>query len=153
MFRTLALIATVASCSFATVTFADEQADPNVNARHNYMDLLAYNLGVIGGMAQNRMPYDAQMAATAAANLNALAMVDTSRMWAEGTDNFSIEGTRALPVIWDTPEDFATRFATMRTATEAMMAVAGTDLASLQGALGGLGGACGACHQAYREPQ
>jgi cytochrome c556 len=153
MFRQIAILATVASCALTSGAIADEQADPNVNARQSYMGLLAYNLGVIGGMAQNRMPYDADMAATAAANLHALAMVDTSRMWAEGTDNFSMEDTRALPAIWDNSDDFSARFTAMQSATEAMMAVAGTDLASLQGAMGGLGGACGGCHQNFRQPQ
>ncbi|WP_323036530.1 cytochrome c [Pararhodobacter sp.] len=153
MFRKIALIAILAGCSLTGAAVADEQADPNIAARQSYMDLLAYNLGVIGGMAQNRMPYDAEMAATAAANLHTLAMVDTRRMWADGTDNFDTEGTRALPAIWENPDDFVARFVTLQTATEAMMAAAGTDLASLQGAMGGLGGACGACHQAYREPQ
>ena len=37
-------------------------------------------------------------------------------------------------------------------AAEAMSAAAGTDLASLQGAMEGLGGACGACHKAFRVP-
>ncbi len=152
MFHRIALITTFASCAFSGVAIADEQADPNVAARHAYMSLLAYNLGVVGGMAQNRMPYDAEMAATAAVNLNALAMVDTSRMWAEGTDNFSMDGNAALPAIWENPDDFAARFTSLQTATETMAAVAGTDLASLQGALGALGGSCGGCHRAYRQP-
>lgn len=153
MFKKAALIATLASLSLSSAAFADEQADPNVNARHAYMSLLAYNLGVLGGMAQAQMPYDSDMAATAAANLHALSQVDTTRMWAEGTDNFSLDGTRALPAIWENPDDFVARFAALTTASEAMAAAAGTDLASLQGAVGALGASCGGCHRAYREPE
>ncbi|MCL4676882.1 MAG: cytochrome c [Pararhodobacter sp.] len=153
MFSRAALIATLASLSLSSVASAEEQADPNVTARQAYMSLMAYNLGVLGNMAQARMDYDADMAATAAANLHTLSQIDTARMWAEGTDNFSLDGTRALPAIWETPDDFAARFAALATATEAMAAAAGTDLASLQGALAGLGASCGGCHRAFREPE
>ncbi|MCB1361156.1 MAG: cytochrome c, partial [Rhodobacteraceae bacterium] len=34
-----------------------------------------------------------------------------------------------------------------------MVGAAGTDLATLQGAVRGLGGACGGCHQTYRQPE
>jgi len=153
MIRRLALTAVVALGSMTTMSFAQQETDPNVNARKAYMGLLAYNIGVLGGMAQGRMDYDAAAASTAASNIHALSMVDTSRMWADGTDNQSMEGTRALPAIWENAADFDARIAAMASGAEAMVAAAGTDLASLQGAIGGLGGACGACHQSFRQPE
>ncbi|GAB4263635.1 MAG: cytochrome c [Pararhodobacter sp.] len=132
---------------------AEEQQDPNIKARIALMDLYAYNIGVLGGMAQGRMPYDAELAASAATSLYHLARSGSARMWPEGTDNFSVEGTRALPAIWDNMADFAARAAALRDATETMMNAAGTDLASLQAAIGPLGAACGGCHEAYRQPQ
>ncbi|MCB1397388.1 MAG: cytochrome c [Rhodobacteraceae bacterium] len=152
MFRRLALAAAVAAVALPTLASAEE-VDPNVHARQALMDLYAYNLGVIGGMAQGRMAYDADLAASAATSLYHLARSGSARMWAEGTDNMSMDGTRALPAIWDNMPDFAARAGALRDATEAMMNAAGTDLAALQAAMGPLGAACGGCHQTYRQPQ
>ena len=130
-----------------------ETDNPNIAARQAQMTLMAYNLGVIGGMAQGRMAYDAGMAASAASSIHHLSLIDHSRMWPEGTDTMAAEDTRALPAIWDDAAGFAARYTALQTAAEAMMAAAGTDLAALQGAMGGLGGACGGCHQTYRQPE
>ena len=52
MFRRIALIATVAVGSVVAVAQAQEQTDPNVVARQSLMRLNAYNIGVLGSMAQ-----------------------------------------------------------------------------------------------------
>lgn len=152
MFRQFALAASVA-CLALPGAAAAQDADPNVTARIGLMNLYAYNLGVLGGMAQGRMAYDAAAATSAATSLYHLARAGSARMWPAGTDTMSIDGTRALPAIWENMPDFGARAAALRDATESMMAAAGTDLASLQAALGPVGAACGACHQAYRDPQ
>jgi len=158
MFRRTAFIATVAVGSLAAsaIAHADSHGaaamDPNVAARQSLMGLMAYNIGVLGGMAQGRMAYESEAASAAAASLYHLSMVDQSRMWPEGTDSMSIDNTRALPALWENIDDAIARQMTLRSAAEDMMNAAGTDLASLQGAIGALGGACGGCHRAYREP-
>ena len=155
MFHRAFLIASIAVGALSTPALAQTagQMDPNITARQSLMRLQAYNIGVLGGMAQGRMAYDAEAAATAAQNLLHLTQINSRRMWAEGTDNSAMEGTRALPAIWATPDEFAAAGAALASAASAMAAVAGTDLASLQGAIRGLGGACGACHQAFRQPE
>lgn len=130
-----------------------QDVNPNVHARQAFMDVMAYNLGQIGGMAQGRRPYDAGVAATAAANLDALAQVDIRPMFPAGTDDMSIDHTRALPAIWDNPEGFVQRIDALRAATATMRDAAGVDLASLQAAMRPLGAACGGCHQTFRTPQ
>jgi len=126
--------------------------DAAIGARKAQFQLFAFNLGVLGGMAQGRMDYDAEAAQQAADHLFHLTRSNNLAMWPEGSDNASVENTRALPAIWENLEDFAQRYGALQTGAEAMQAAAGTDLASLQGALGGLGGACGACHDSYRAP-
>lgn len=148
-FAALALAAAVAFPSLASA----QEVDPNVHARQALMDLYAYNLGVLGAMAQARMPYDADAASSAATSLYHLARSGSARMWPEGTDSMSIDGTRALPAIWDDMAGFGEDFMALQAATETMMNAAGTDLASLQGAMGPLGSACGGCHQSFRQPQ
>ena len=94
------------------------------------------------------------MAGAAAANLAAVAsQTQEPYVWVEGTDNASAQNTRALPAIWENMDDFAAKYADLQAATVALSDAAGTDLASLQGALGAVGGACSACHDAYRQPQ
>lgn len=150
--RLLATLATIATLALPGLAQAQDM-NPNVHARQAFMDVMAYNLGQIGGMAQGRAPYDAAVAQAAATSLYHLSQVDIAHMFAAGTDNATVQGTRALPAIWSDMAGFEGRIAALRSATEAMMNAAGTDLASLQGAMGALGGACGGCHQTYRQAQ
>lgn len=124
-----------------------------VEARQGQFKLFAFNLGPMVQMAQGNIDYDAELAGSAAASLAALVQVDQARLWPEGSDNASIEGTRALPAIWEDLEDFATRFATLQTAVADLEAAAGQDLDALRAALGPVGATCSACHEANRAPR
>ncbi len=132
---------------------AAQSAADTVAARQSQFKLLAFNIGPLVGMAQGNMPYDAAMAQAAADNLVAVASLNQARLWPEGTDSMAMDGTRALPAIWDDLEDFTTKFEALRTGVAEMQTAAGQDLDALRGALGGVGGACTACHDAYRQPQ
>lgn len=130
---------------------ATAQQDPIQNAigaRKAQMQLYAHNLGIIGAMAQGAAPYDAEVASRAAGNLDALANLDQTSYWLEGS--VGIEGTKALPAILEDFTGYIALVDGMRSATAALVTVAGTDQAALQGAMGAMGAACGACHQQYR---
>jgi cytochrome c556 len=145
------ILAALAACAVVALPVAAQQ-DPIQNAigaRKAHMQLYAHNLGVVGGMAQGAIPFDAAVATRAAQNLERLANIDETSYWIEGS--LGIEGTKALPAILETPDDFLAKQDGMKAAAAALVAAAGTDLAALQGAMGALGGACGACHQAYRS--
>jgi len=152
MYRPFTALATVVALFLAAPVSAQD-ADPNVTARQSLMGLYGYNLAVLGGMAQGRMPYDADLATAAATSLYHLSRSGSARMWPEGTDNAGVEGSRALPAVWENMSDFSARFVAMQDASEALMNAAGTDLAALQAAMGPLGQSCGACHQTYRQAQ
>lgn len=122
-----------------------------VKARQGQMQLYAHNLGVLGAMAKGDVAYDAAAAQAAADNLVAVSGLNAMTMWPQGSDNESIEGSRAKAEIWSNFPDVAAKGAALSEAAVAMAAGAGTDLASLQAAMGPLGGACGACHKAYRS--
>jgi cytochrome c556 len=142
---------TLTGALIATVTFA--QQDPlaaAVGARQAHMDLYAFNLGTLGGMAQGGMPYDAATAQAAADNIVALTTINQMAYWLPGTEAGAVEGSRAKAEIWANIEDMMAKGAALDTAAAAMQAAAGVDLAALQAAMGPLGGACGACHQSYR---
>ena len=149
-FRFLPLAAAALTLGLAPAV-ANEQA---IEARQGQFKLFGVHLGQLVPMARGEVEYDAEAASTAASNLAAVAsQSQEGYLWVEGTDTMSVDGTRALPDIWDNMDDFAQKYADLQTATVALREAAGTDLAALQGALGAVGGACSACHDVYREPR
>ncbi len=156
MSKTRSLLLGLSAAAVAATLFAGasaaQDANPAVKARQGQMQLYSFNLGTLGAMAKGEVEYDAEAAQAAADNLATLTSLNAGPMWAPGTDDMSIEGTRALATMWDNFPDVMAKGAALREAAAAMQAAAGTDLASLQGAMGPLGGACGACHKAYRAP-
>lgn len=146
---------TAAGALLAGGVAAQDINDPAeiVQARHGYMLMMAMNLAKLGGMAKGDVPYD-QAAATVAANdLKLLASTDTSFMWVDGTDSNTAEDSSALPEIFSQADKRTEKFTALAQASDAMASAAGTDLASLQGAMEGVGGACASCHKAYRKPE
>ncbi|KPQ06394.1 MAG: Cytochrome c556 [Rhodobacteraceae bacterium HLUCCA12] len=150
MFHRLTALVLAAGLALPHAALADEAAEAAIGARKAQFQLFAFNLGVLGRMAQGRMPYDAEAAQTAADHLYHLTRQFNPALWPEGSDNASMEDTDALPVIWDDLEEFAGRYEDLQAQAETMQEAAGTDLAALQGAIGGLGGACSACHDDFR---
>jgi cytochrome c556 len=77
-------------------------------------------------------------------------MLEASLYWVPGSAQGEVEGSRALPAIWENPEEHQAQIAAFQEATAALQAAAGTDQASLQAALQGVGQVCGSCHEAFR---
>lgn len=153
MTKTRALILGLAGAALVATSGFAQDANPAVTARKAQMQLYAFNLGTLGAMAKGDVEYNAEAAQAAAGNLVTLASLSAAAMWPAGTDDMSIEGTRALPTLWESMPDVMTKASALSEAAGAMAAAAGTDLASLQAAMGPLGGACGDCHKAYRAPE
>ncbi len=124
----------------------------HIAARQGYMQILAFNIGVLGGMARGNIEYDAEAAQTAADNLAAMATVDGRALWPEGSDNFALEdATTALPAIWEDMAGFGEAWMAYGTAAGGMADAAGNGLEALQAAIGPLGGSCGGCHRNFRQ--
>lgn len=141
----------IVSAAFAAGHLTEEQQGA-LKARQAHMSLYSFNLGPLGNMAQDKIPYDAEVAAVAAANLAALASVDQAGYWVEGTDT-SVEGSRAKAEIWTDTAGFEADQMDLVAASAALAAAAGNGLDQLKAAFGPVGGACGACHEAYRAPR
>lgn len=124
-----------------------------VGARQGMFKIMGLNVGILGGMARGNIPYDAEAAQVAAANLVAVSGINPLNMFPAGSDNMALETTRARPEIWDNIPDVGAKWAAFGTAATALAAVAGDGQAALGPALGPLGGACQACHEAYRGPE
>ena len=128
-----------------------QDTDDILEARHGYMSLLGFNMGQLSGMAKGEIPYDAEGASLAAANIVALTGYEVWPLFVEGTSSEDLETSEALPAIWENPDDFRAKFAALREAAAgAPQAVAGGQEA-VGPALQKLGGACKACHDDYRE--
>ena len=153
MFRYLSAAALAAAMVLPTLAQAEEPTDPNVNARHALMQLYAYNLGVLGSMAQARMDYDPELATEAATAIYHVSMAHADRMWPEGTEVGATADSRALPAIWENRAEFDAAAQALTASAESAMGSVGTDLASLQAALGGIGQNCSACHRTFRQPE
>lgn len=150
MKRILALTAAAMTLTGSAV-FADGHIDHAIKARQSHMQLYAFNLGTLGGMAKGEIEYNAEAAQAAADNLVALTMLNQSAYWPQGSDSGSSDKSKAKADMWANFPDVMKIGTDMAAAATAMQAAAGTDLAALRGAIGPLGGACGACHKAYRE--
>lgn len=137
------------SVALALPAIANE--DPAIEQRQGQFKLFVHNFGLLGGMAQGRMDYDADMAQTAADNLFHLTRHDQSRLWPEGTDSMSVDGTRANPAIWDNLDDFVMKFTALQSAAVDLQDVAGNGLDEMRAGFGPVGQACQACHEEYRD--
>lgn len=141
------------ACAMSAAAFAASAQDIEkaVKARKAVMTLYAHYIGVLGGMAKGQVEYDAEKASAAAGSLAAMAKVDQSRMWPQGSSTDELgDATAALPTIWTTYPAIMEKAKGMTDASAAMAAAAGGGLDSLRGAMGDLGGACGACHKDFR---
>ena len=150
--RSILIVAGVAAALTFGSAVAQQGGNPAVNARKAVMQLYAFNLTTLGGMAQGKIDYDAAAASGAASNLAALTQMNQMAMWPGGSDNSNDPNTRALPALWENFPDVGAKAGALAEAAAAMESAAGEGLDALRGAMGPLGGACAACHESYRAP-
>lgn len=145
----------LAACLIATPAFAQDDFSANLKARQGQFRILALNLGILGGMAKGEIAYDAETAQMAADSIHAVSMVKQSPMtlWPEGTDEMAIDGTRALPAIWENWDDFASKWSALGEAAAGLQSAAANGQEAIGPAIGPLGNACKACHDDYRASQ
>lgn len=150
MKKTFAAI--VAATAILGTTAIAQDIPKEVKARQGQFQIMAINLGILGGIAKGAIEYDAATAQAAADSLVGISMVSQAPLWVEGTDNMMIDGTRALPAIWDNIDDVVSKWNAFGEAAKAMQAAAGEGQAAIGPALGAIGGTCKACHDTYRGP-
>jgi cytochrome c556 len=144
----------VAAATVLAVTPALAQEIPQaVKARQGQFNILALNLGVLGGMARGTVEFDQEAAQAAADSLVAVSMVKQHGMWPEGTSAADMDGTRAKAEIWSDMADFETKWNAVGEAATAMQAAIGEGQAAIGPNMGPLGNACKDCHDSYRVPE
>lgn len=148
---TAVLAASVVATASLAASHQGKSSNGAVNARHAQMQMVGYNIGLLGAVAKGEMEYSAEMVDSAAKNLQALARMDKASLWVAGTEQGAVDGSRAKAEIWSDPEGFAATFAKMDEAATALIGAA--DAGAVGAGLGALGGSCKACHEKYRGPK
>ena len=130
---------------------ADEE-DPDAAAahvRHALMELMGWNITLLGAMASGERPYDADKAATQAQRLSALGNM-ISDAFERNTSGADIR-TEALDAIWQNPDDFGGKAQAMLDAAAAYAAATGDGEAAAKVAFARLGKTCKSCHEEYKS--
>ena len=147
--RPLLPIAALAALALPALA-QDDDLRKAVEVRQGMYKLFGNYIGPLSGMARGRIDYDAEAAGRAAASLAAVASIDKSAFFPEGTSAEDMDGTEALPAIWEDMDDFMQGFDELEAATETLAASAGDGLDALRQGVGQVGQTCKACHDDYR---
>jgi cytochrome c556 len=104
----------------------------------------------MAGMAQGKVPYNADTVAFNTAMLDAL-----SRMpWDGFAESTKGEKSAALPAVWSEPAKVKQAIDNFQSAVQALVKVSrGGDEASQKAAIAAVGKTCGGCHQDFRQKQ
>ena len=147
-----AFIAVGVALALAAPLSALAQAKPEqlVKQRQSAMTLIAKYFGPIAGMAQGKIPYNADVVARNATYLENLAQMP----WDGFNESTKGEKSAARPEIWSEPKKF--QEAADRLQGEAVKLAAAArakDEAGVKAQWGAVGKACGACHDSFRVKQ
>jgi len=147
-----ALIAAGAAVMLAGPVSALAQAKPEqlVKQRQSAMTLIAKYFGPIAGMAQGKIPYNADVVSRNATYLENLAHMP----WDGFHENSKGEKSAARPEVWSNPKGF--QEAADRLQAEAVKLAAAArakDEGGVKAQWGAVGKACGACHDNFRVKQ
>lgn len=145
------IVLTAVLAALPVTAFAADPMKDLVEARQGYYKLLGANMGVLAGMAKGEIEYDGAKAQTAADNLKVLTTYNLGHLYAPGTSSDDVEGSNALPKIWDDMAGVQEKGIAFVAAVEELNEVAGLDRASLGQGVQKLGGACKSCHDEYRK--
>ncbi|MEW9920785.1 cytochrome c [Marimonas sp. MJW-29] len=150
--KSLAVVG-VSAAIIATTALADSHAkvNPAVAARQSQMQIIGYSIGILGATAKGEMEFNAEMVASAARNINALAQMDRASLWIDGTEQGAEAGSRAKAEIWMDTEGFDKKMQALADASAAL--IDAQDAAAVGAGMGALGGACKDCHETFRGPK
>jgi cytochrome c556 len=130
--------------------FAQAKPDVLVKQRQAAMTLLGKYFGPLGGMAQGKVPFNAQVVQR---NADYLALL--SQMPWDGFDpSTANEKSRAKPELFKETQkvkELIDRF--QGEVKKLQTAAKGGDEGAIKAQIGAVGKTCGSCHDAYREKQ
>lgn len=142
----VALAAALASTAFAQAQ--SERAEKLLKYRKAVYQVMAWNIGPLAAMAQDKQPFDAAAFAERAGR-----MAELTPMLAEsyGPDSRLATGSKLKPEMWSNREDFDTKLqALVDSSARLAKTAAGGDPAASKAAFFDMAQTCKACHDKYR---
>ena len=151
MRKTLVLAAVaVVLGGLAGIAAAQVKPDVLVKQRQSAMTLIGKYFGPLGGMAQGKVPYNAEVVQRNAGYLEVL-----SKMPWDGFDpSTKGEKTRALPEVYTNQAKFKEAADRMQSEITKLVQVSKSgDESAVKAQLGAVGKSCGNCHDNFRQKQ
>ncbi len=134
-----------AAAVFAGSAFAAE--DGAVKYRQSVMKALGGHMGATASIVKGEGGAKHHLLAHAAA-ISSIAKM-AAELFPKGSDKGD---TRALPVIWEQPHDFAKTVQALEAATGELVAAARSGEGNeIKNAFAAVGKACGSCHKKFRK--
>jgi len=143
----LAGLALLLGAGYGVAAFAQAKPEVLVKQRQAVMILHGKYWGPLGGMAQGKVPYNADIVARNAGFLDALSQMP----WDGFHPSTKDEKSRALPAVFDDAAKFKEARDRYRGAIGKLVAASkGGDEAAFKVAAGEVGKSCGGCHENFR---
>jgi cytochrome c556 len=136
----------------AATPVSAEQAQKLFHERHEGMEKVGKANKAVRQQLESGSP-DLAVVRSSAATIADLAS-KSSGWFPAGTGQDVLRKTRALPAIWQKPEDFAAKDREFGEAAQAFKAAAdGGDVSAIKSRFADLGKTCKACHDTYRAQE
>jgi cytochrome c556 len=133
---------------YASMVLAQQKPEVLVKQRQAAMTLIGKYWGPVNGMAQGKVPFNADAADRNADFLAALAQMPWDAFHASTKD--TSEKTRALPAIYENEAKFKEYADSLMKSTAKLAAAPKGDEAAFKAAAGEVGKSCGGCHKEFR---
>lgn len=141
-------LALVLGAGYSLTAFSQAKPDVMVKQRQAAMTLQGKYWGPLGGMAQGKVPYNADVVARNAGYLEVL----TKLAWDGFNPSTKDEKSAALPAVFTDTAKFNEAADRLQTEVGKLVAISKSgDEAAVKAQLAATGKSCGACHETFRE--
>ena len=145
-----AVLALALGAGFTLDAMAQAKPETLVKQRQAAMTLQGKYFGPLGGMAQGKIPFDANIVARNAGFLDALSKMP----WDGFNASTQSEKSAALPEVWKDAAGFKAAEDKLESEVGKLVAAAkGGNEAAIKAAIGDVGKSCGGCHEKFRQKQ
>ena len=149
----LAGFALALGAGYALPAFSQAKPEVLVKQRQSAMTLQGKYFGPLAGMAQGKVPYNAEVVARNAAYLDVLDKMPWDG-FTESTKDLKDVKTAALPAIWNEPAKFKEAQERLQSEVSRLVSVSKSgDEAAVKAQIGAVGKSCGGCHENFRQKQ
>ena len=137
------------SCTLSLAVVQAQSDEAFIEYRQKVMQGISANMGAIGGILKNKLPYGSHIA-THASEINMLSKLIEAAFKKESTAG----KTDAKPEIWQDWDKFVAAAKAMGEESGKLAEVARTgDMDAIGAQVKALGKSCGDCHKPFRKPK